>query len=412
MSTVSPFDRFDRSDLGWWGVALGLGAILVFVLYRFVGTFMLGLFLYYAARPVYTRLRSRVGSPNLAALGALLVLALPIVLLFGYTVALAIGELQSLADSGLGGLEPLLGPYLDIAGTTTELQTLVDSVLTDPGQLLSESRVQAVGAELLGAVAVYAGVILTGLLHMFVALALAFYLLRDGDRLSAFVRGQVTDDTFMRYARAVDADLKTIFFGNILNAFLIAVIGALSFSVVAVIAPPTVPVPVPILLGLLAGAGSLVPVVGMKIVYIPVTLYLMARAALVDPTALWFSLLFFVVAFVIVDTIPDLVLRPYVSGRNLHVGSVMLAYILGPLLFGWYGLFLGPLLLVLVSDYARIVLTSPTSTVPAVRSLTGAAIPVDEPVAEPVSETGAIGGQQAGAGDEADTRGPSRDPGS
>jgi len=34
----------------------------------------------------------------------------------------------------------------------------------------------------------------------------------------------------------------------------------------------------------------------------------------------------------------------------------MFAYILGPLLFGWYGIFLGPMLLVLVVHFVRIVL--------------------------------------------------------
>jgi hypothetical protein len=34
----------------------------------------------------------------------------------------------------------------------------------------------------------------------------------------------------------------------------------------------------------------------------------------------------------------------------------MFAYILGPVLFGWYGLFLGPLLLVLVVHFVRLVL--------------------------------------------------------
>jgi hypothetical protein len=34
----------------------------------------------------------------------------------------------------------------------------------------------------------------------------------------------------------------------------------------------------------------------------------------------------------------------------------MFAYILGPVLFGWYGLFLGPLILVLVVHFVRLVL--------------------------------------------------------
>ena len=34
----------------------------------------------------------------------------------------------------------------------------------------------------------------------------------------------------------------------------------------------------------------------------------------------------------------------------------MFAFILGPALFGWYGLFLGPLLLVLIAHFVRLVL--------------------------------------------------------
>jgi len=94
----------------------------------------------------------------------------------------------------------------------------------------------------------------------------------------------------------------------------------------------------------------------MKLVYVPVALYLAVLGALNDPTALWFVVVFAAVSFVVVDTIPDLVLRPYVSGRRLHVGSLMIAYTFGPLLFGWYGIFLAPMLLVLIVHFVRLVL--------------------------------------------------------
>ncbi|WP_245800247.1 hypothetical protein [Haladaptatus litoreus] len=41
----------------------------------------------------------------------------------------------------------------------------------------------------------------------------------------------------------------------------------------------------------------------------------------------------------------------------MHKGAVLFAYILGAVLFGWYGLFLGPFLLVLVVQFANIVLS-------------------------------------------------------
>jgi len=59
----------------------------------------------------------------------------------------------------------------------------------------------------------------------------------------------------------------------------------------------------------------------MKLVYVPAAIYLFAvTLANGDGTVLWFPTAFALVSFVIVDTIPDLVLRPYVSGRNRHVG--------------------------------------------------------------------------------------------
>jgi predicted PurR-regulated permease PerM len=94
----------------------------------------------------------------------------------------------------------------------------------------------------------------------------------------------------------------------------------------------------------------------MKIVYVPVTILLAVEAAVTDPATLWVALVYGAVSLVIVDTIPDFLLRPYVSGRNLHTGTVMFAYIIGPALFGWYGLFLGPLLLVVGVHFVRIVL--------------------------------------------------------
>lgn len=348
-------ESVDHARLFWFGLAVVLAGALLFVLHSFVGTFVLGLFLYYASRPIYVRLGRRIRPPTLAAAVALFVLVLPVILLFWYTAALGLGELRSLAQLDLSGYGDLLSPYTDFAGLTEELQAVLQTLASDPEQLLTRSSLRAILTDIVAATTEYLGVVLNGLLHLFVALALAFYLLRDGDRLVAWTRTHFADDTLLSYGRAVDADLKTVFFGNILNALLTGTVGAITFSILAAIAPPAVPVPVPILLGLLVGAGSLVPVVGMKIVYVPLSLYLAGRAVLADPRFVWFPLVFFVVTFVIVDTIPDLVIRPYVSGRNLHVGAVMFAYIFGPLLFGWYGLFLGPLLLVVITDFARVV---------------------------------------------------------
>lgn len=345
----------------WVAFALVLAAALGFVFFSFPGTFVFGLFLYYASRPIYDRLRTKIGSGNSAAAAALFVLVLPVILLFWYTVSLALGRLATVVMIDIADYQGLLAPYLEFIGPASDIGTTFDTVLSDPGQLLQNGRLREIVATLTSTAGELFGVLLTGLFHLFIALALAFYLLRDDDRIVGWIRTNASDELLIRYGRAVDTDLQTVFFGNILNAVLTGIIGTGVFLLLARIAPTTVPLPVPILLGLLTGIGSLIPVVGMKIIYLPITLLLLVRAVIADPQLVWFPVVFFIVTAVFVDLIPDFVLRPFVSGRNLHIGLVMFAYLFGPLLFGWYGIFLGPFLVVLLSNFAEIVVPELTN---------------------------------------------------
>ena len=353
MSTTWPADR---SRLAWWGVAAALAATLAYVVHAYLGTFVFGVFVYYATRPVYRRLKRRIKPPSLAAAVSLLLLALPAILLLAYTIAIAIQEYDRLpSDYQLATVESYLQPYLDVS-----------SIPRTPEELLAGNGISIV-TDLFNSASQYLGIIATALLHLFVVIVIAFYLLRDGHRLSRWVRRRFADDegVFEVYAAAVDRSFHQVFFGNILNAVITAVIGAIAYNFLNVIAPPGTAIPYPTLLGLLAGVGSLVPVVGMKLVYFPAAAYLAAVGLFEGrPGMLWLAAVFVVVSFVVVDTIPDLVLRPYVSGRNLHVGMVMLAYIFGPLLFGWYGFLLGPMLLVLIVHFARLVLPELIAGVP------------------------------------------------
>lgn len=334
-----------RSRGAWWIVAVVFGAVTAWVVLTYIGTFVLGLFLYYVTRPAYRRFQSQV-RPSIAAATALLVLAVPVVLLMGYTLAIAVQELARLQRTvDLGPLTDQVEPYVDVSEVVQDPATLLQNPdVVDAGQLVAEG---ALG---------YVPLVGTALINVFLALAVAFYLLRDGDRLGRWVRETFNDqqEFLTVYMTAVDEDLGSVYFGNILNAFAIAVVAAFVYAVLNVFAPAD-GIPYPALVAVLAGAASLIPVVGMKLVYVPLAIGLFTRAILME-NPLWFPTVFVLATVVFVDFIPDLVLRPYVSGRNLHVGLVMIAYVIGPLLFGWYGLFLGPLLLVVIYHFARLVL--------------------------------------------------------
>ncbi|WP_435066531.1 AI-2E family transporter [Haloplanus sp. C73] len=346
--------QLSRFRLGWWSLGLALGAALVFVVHTFIGTFVFGVFIYYATRPIYRRVERRIRPPSLAAAVSLFALALPALALVAYALSIALNELLKYVNEG--AFDPSRWPLVDeeLLDGIADPATLLE---LDPERYLTTEGIRSLTASL-GSAADTIAFLGVGAIHLFVMLALAFYLLRDGSRLSRWALRKFGDDRGIleEYARAVDRDFKAIFFGNILNAVLTGSIGVLAYSLLNIYAPPGLSIPAAPLIGLLAGVASLIPIVGMKLVYVPVALYLAVLGVLRDPSGLWFVGLFATISFIVVDTIPDLVLRPYVSGRSLHVGSLMIAYTFGPLLFGWYGIFLAPMLLVLIIHFARVVL--------------------------------------------------------
>ncbi|MGB9965354.1 AI-2E family transporter [Halobacterium sp. CBA1126] len=339
----------DRGRLAWWVVAAVLSGVLAFTVYSFLGTVVLGVFVYYATRPVYRRLERWVRQPTVRAVVALVTLALPAMLVVAYTTAVGLQELDRFVDAqnvDLGQIGTLLEPYLDVS-----------SVVQDPQAFLNQPSVQdALAASASNALG-YLGFLATLFVHLFAVVVVAFYLLRDDHRLGGWFRRRFTDGDGVAeaYARAVDRDLSTVFFGNIVFAFATGVIAAVSYATLDAFAPAGVAIPYPVLFGLVTGVASLVPVVGIKLVWIPLAGWL-AVAAFRSGSGYGFVAVFVAVAAVVVDFVPDLLLRPYVSGRDIHLGLVILSYVFGPLLWGWYGLFLGPLVLVFVVHFARLVL--------------------------------------------------------
>lgn len=351
----------------WIGFGVVLAGAILFVTYSFIGTFVFGIFVYYATRPLYRRVQRRLRQRTVSAFLSLFLLALPVLALLYYTVAIAVQEFSRFAQTtNVGPYADAVEPYINASG-----------VVQSPQTILSDAAGPEAIVDTLGQFVGYLGVVGTGLIHAFVMFALAFYLLRDGPRLAEWLKDFLDHRGVLdHYFHEVDRSFHKVFYGNILNAIVTGAIGAIAFSVVDFVAPAGLGVPYPALIGLLAGAASLIPIIGMKIVYVPTALYLAVDIGL-NGGEWWFVALFVGVAFVVVDTIPDLVVRPYVSGggslslglfggneptpdRNsnpgLHTGTLMFAYILGPFLFGWYGLFLAPMILVLVAHFARYVL--------------------------------------------------------
>lgn len=327
----------EGKNLAWLFLGAVIAAFVVFILWELFGAIVLGLFLYYATRPAYRWLNERIDRPNIAVTLTLLLVAIPMVLIIAYAALIAIQELDRfLATADLEELRSSLQPYLSI-GQSFGRGDLFDLL---QGNL---SRIQTVAAALT-----------LWVLRLFVAIALAFYLLRDDFKVADWFRDTFADYPLaIDYFEGVDRDLTTLYTGNLLTIVATGAIAAATFYALDFLAPQGAGLPYPLLLGLVIGVGTVIPAVGMKIVYFPYTAYLAWAAWGPGGGPLWFPVVFFVVTLLVVDAAPDIFVRSYISAGELNMGLVMLTYVLGATAFGWYGVFLAPVILVAAVHFAR-----------------------------------------------------------
>ena len=325
-------------------VAVVVGALA----YQFIAPLTVSVFLYYSTRRYFKSLRRLRLPARVRAVVVMASLAIPLLLLVSYAAVLLVIEARQFVEQY--AIVDVAATHVDWLGEVGPVPDLTVQGLYEAYQSGQLSPV----LDFLTARASFITTLVSNFfLNLFITVIVTYYLLLDGSRIRRWLL-RFDDDAIIReYLEAADKELEAVLFGNLLNVLAVSLIAIAAFSGYNAVVPAAVEVPYPALAGALTGIASLVPVVGMKIVYLPVT----AIAALPvllggDPANLVYIAGFLAVAVVVVDTVPDLLLRPLLSGEETHVGLLMLAYTLGPVVLGFYGLFFAPILLVVGLTFA------------------------------------------------------------
>ncbi|WP_053947174.1 AI-2E family transporter [Halolamina sediminis] len=325
-------------------------AVMVgFLGYQFIAPLTVSVFLYYSTRRYFKFLRRLRLPARVRAVTVLASLAVPLLLLVSYATVLLVIEARSFVEQY---------SLLEVAATEVEWLGGIDRIPEFTVQGLYEAYQSGDLSPFIQFASDHAE-LLTSLvsgffLNLFVVVIVTYYLLIDGRRIRDWLL-RFDDDAIIReYLEAADAELESVLFGNLLNVIAISLIAIAAFTAYNAVAPAPAEVPYPALAGTLTGIASLIPVVGMKIVYLPLTVIAALPIVLGgDQSLLVYIVGFLAVAVVVVDTIPDILLRPILSGENTHVGLLMLAYTLGPVVLGFYGLFFAPIVLVVALTFAQ-----------------------------------------------------------
>jgi len=170
-------------------------------------------------------------------------------------------------------------------------------------------------------------------LQLGVMLYLAYFLLRDGRALGERIAGAVpleramTDLLIAKFLQAVRATIK----GSLIVAVLQGAIGGLTFWALSL--------PGALLWGVAMGVFSLFPSIGTGLVWVPVSVYLLASGSVWQGAALGL-LGFFVISSV------DNIVRPILVGRDTRVPDyvVLITTLGGFELMGFNGFVMGPVI--------------------------------------------------------------------
>ena len=329
------------------------GIILGYVLWRMLepllGSLEWAAVLAFVLYPLQARLCRRLrGRASLAA-GTLTLLTpflvIAPVLVLGLAFASQVGDLVHylrsrsrgpLPDS-LASLEhyPAIARFLDWLHHTSGIDVQqVEQWLTDGARTVLQTAASMSGNVMVGVAGTLVG--------FFLMLFLLFFMLRDGHatlthlfRLIPLREGRRT-----RLVRGISDALRAVIFGTAATAAIEGALMGIGFAIAGL--------PSPVVFGVLSAFAALLPVVGITIVFVPATLYLLFEKH-------W-GFAIFLGLWGVGVIIAEHLLRPYITSRHGEVSSLaaFIGAIGGIAAFGFIGLVIGPVILTLIVALLRI----------------------------------------------------------
>jgi predicted PurR-regulated permease PerM len=317
---------------------MGLGFACLLVLRLFIVPILWAAILAYTGWPLFLRLRSLLrGLNTLTALLMTLIIGCAVVLPLLWILVIVQSELVSayrMLRPHLAHGTPQLPQLLQrLPWLGTRLQGALQRYSANPGALAQEASSYLLSwASRLGTIL---GGVGRNVLKLALTLLTLFFFFRDGETIVAQSSGVLRhffQERLDPYVATAGRMTRAVVYGLLVTAFAQGLIAGVGYAVLGLATP--------VLLGVLTGILSVVPLAGTAIVWVPTAIWLMLDAHLIRGIILllWGALLVHPA---------ENVLRPLLISNAMRVPFllVMFGAIGGLAAFGLVGVFLGPVLL-------------------------------------------------------------------
>lgn len=324
----------------WFFVTIVVIVTLAFgwVIYPFFGAILWGIVIAVMFVPFNRRLvRAMPGRRNTAAFITLMAIIALLIL-----PAAAIGV--SLAEEVFGLYARVRSNEFDFAQIFADAQKSLPpwgTALLDRFDVSSVDEIAKKLSEGVAAVARFLAQSVLGFSQSAVAfmaatgvmLYLAFFLLRDGDRLALQIGSRIPllDEHKVALSEKFATVIRATIKGSVVVAFVQGLIGGFVFWTLGVEAA--------LLGGVAMGFFSLLPAIGTGLVWVPVAIYLLATGAI------WQGIVLILCGFFVIGMV-DNVLRPILVGKETRMPDyvVLISTLGGISIFGINGFILGPVI--------------------------------------------------------------------
>ncbi|WP_348533336.1 AI-2E family transporter [Haloarcula marina] len=317
-----------------------VGVLSVLLAMQFFQAIVLGGLLAYLVAPVNSRLSRRLGDTGgalVTTLGTIVVVLAPLALLLAVAVEQAVAVAQGVE---LPNFADVLAVVIQWFGTSGDLSTLLGSV--------GDAFRTAIGG-LLGRVVRLIGGVTAFLVGVVVFLFTFYYLLRDGDDFVEWVRAAIPFDeaTTDELVDRTDHLLWAAVVGNVIVAGVQALLTVLGFLVLGFDNL--------VFWGVVTFGLSMLPLIGASIIWIPAVVYLAAVGDVVAAAGL-------AIYGAVIVSGSDNFIRPLAMqrGAQLNPALIVIGIFGGVVLFGFLGLFIGPVVLGLAKTLVELLVADRT----------------------------------------------------
>jgi predicted PurR-regulated permease PerM len=325
-----------------------------FIARPFLPALFTGAIVAYLAYPLHQKIASKIKNKNAAsfAVAAIIVLLLtvPFISIVGIVSKEAYDTYTTLSKQNLGTNFLKVACRDESFWACNLIRSFVGFLPKDNLDYYLQVTIEKITGFIISNVSGVLASIPSFLLNFFVMIFVVYYLLKDGDGIAKRIKNilplkeshkQHVLDRFHHITYAM-------FYGNITIAIMQGILGAIGFMIFGV--------PSPILWGFVMVLFALIPYFGTAVVWLPAALNLIFSGYLQNNSSLTTRGIFLIVYGVLVISSIDNILKPKLIGAkaNVHPILVLIGVLGGLSLFGFVGLFLGPMMLALLMTFIDI----------------------------------------------------------